>query len=218
MTRADTARLIAVIITAYKNPDKFDNKEAVEDTVNLWADIFADDDERIVVLAVKKHIATSKWFPAISEIRELIVEIQCPDLIAPDEAWASVAQYIDTASEFSGWEHPERLFPPQIVRAVNAIGYKNLRNLRKRKNDLNGNKSGLDRVAFMQVYEPEYERERINAMTPPHLRQIIQTTQENLSGENRALLKNTAAYLTQKKDEKQWAYDCMNAEGLGLLE
>lgn len=106
MTRAEAAKLVAIIVTAYPNFDKFKDAQAVASTVDLWAAMFADDDARIVGLAVKKHIATNKWPPSVAELREIMLEIQRPELIAPDQAWAAVSDYMHTAGSWSG-EHLE---------------------------------------------------------------------------------------------------------------
>ena len=60
MTKADAARLVAIVVTAYPNYDKFRDAEAVKATVSLWAMMFAHDEGGLVGLAVQKHIATSK--------------------------------------------------------------------------------------------------------------------------------------------------------------
>lgn len=60
MTKADAARLVAIVVTAYPNFDKFKDAKAIEATVNLWAMMFEQDESGIVALAVKKHIATNQ--------------------------------------------------------------------------------------------------------------------------------------------------------------
>ena len=52
MTKADAAKLVAIVVTAYPNYDKFRDEAAVTATVNLWATIFQADDGRIVALAL----------------------------------------------------------------------------------------------------------------------------------------------------------------------
>jgi len=170
-------------------------------TINLWANYFIDDDWGVVGLAVAKHVAVSRWPPSIAEIRAIMAEIQCPDLIPPDEAWAAVARYIDAAGGSGGWERPEMYFTPQIIHAVNTIGYRNLRDLRKRRYASNGFHSGADREAFMLAYRPVYERGRDCAQVPPHLRHALCYTQAANSRGGRALLKSTNSYLAKREGE-----------------
>ena len=44
MTKADAARLVAIVVTAYPNFDKFKDAKAIEATVNLWAMMFEQDE------------------------------------------------------------------------------------------------------------------------------------------------------------------------------
>ena len=80
MTKADAAKLVAIVVTAYPNYDKFRDEAAVTATVNLWASMFQSDDGRIVALALNKHIATNKWPPSVAEIRELMLELMHPEI------------------------------------------------------------------------------------------------------------------------------------------
>lgn len=164
MTKADAAKLVAIVITAYPNFDKFKNAEAVQATVNLWAMMFENDDGALVALAVKKHIATNKWPPSVAEIREIMLEMTAPDLIPPDIAWQKVAVLFDELSQYSGRKQYQPRLPPLVCSAVDAIGWTHLRSLHR--DAYIGEKAGLDRVAFMQQYTPMYERERRRAMTP----------------------------------------------------
>lgn len=56
MTKADAARLVAIVVTAYPNFDKFKDAKAIEATVNLWAMMFEQDESGIVALAVKNTL------------------------------------------------------------------------------------------------------------------------------------------------------------------
>ena len=156
MTRADAAKLVAIVVTAYPNFDKFRDAQAIASTVDLWAAMFMNDDNRIVWLAAKKHIATSKWPPSVAELREIMLEIQRPDLIAPDQAWAAVSDYMHTAGQH-GSVHPERALPPLVARAVEVIGYNNLYEMNR--GSYGDSKPGMARVAFMAQYTAMYERE-----------------------------------------------------------
>lgn len=166
MTKADAARLVAIVVTAYPNYDKFRDEEAVTATVNLWATMFSADDSRIVALALNKHIATSKWPPSVAEIRELMLEIQHPDLIPPDKAWIAVSDLLYSEGANNHGDLYCQL-PPLIARAVESIGWGNLWEMHR--SYCVGGKPGMDRVAFMQQYTPMYDREKQRAMTPTDL-------------------------------------------------
>jgi len=202
MTRSDAIKLVGLVVTAYPNSDKFSDSAAIDNTVSLWAEFFTDDDVAVVAMALKKHIAISKWPPSIAEIKEIMLDICSPDIITPSEAWAVVAMHIDTSSEYEYLTDPARIFPTAIANAILAVGYRTLRDLRCRRYDHSGKKTGLDRVAFLQAYEPEYERMRKNAVLPASLQMAISHTQDALSGESRQLFNSTKNRLEAKHQKK----------------
>ena len=57
MTKADAAKLVAIVVTAYPNYDKFKDEAAVTATVSLWATMFQADDGRIVALASSLNLS-----------------------------------------------------------------------------------------------------------------------------------------------------------------
>lgn len=164
MNRTDAAKLVSVVCAAYPNFDKFNNPDEVRATVNLWAMMFEGDDGALVGLAVKKHIATSKWPPSVAEIRENMLEMTAPELIPPDRAWEEVAVLFNEVSLYAEREEYASKLPPLVCRAVDAIGWQHLRSMHR--DAYVGEKAGMDRLAFIQQYTPMYEREKHRAMTP----------------------------------------------------
>lgn len=198
MTKADAARLVAIVVTAYPNYDKFRDDEAIKATVNLWALMFENDPSSIVGLAVKKHIATSKWPPSVAEIRELMLEAQRPDLIAPDQAWAAVSDLMYQEGQYNHGDLHQQL-PPLIARAVETIGWGNLWEMHRAY--CVGGKPGMDRVAFMQQYTPMYEREKANAMTPKAIGEGIGTALAALPDSSQKLIADCEAGRRAKDEE-----------------
>lgn len=196
MTRADAAKLVAIIVTAYPNFDKFKDAQAITSTVDLWATMFDSDDARIVGLAVKKHIATSKWPPSVAELREIMLEMQRPDLIAPDQAWAAVSDYMHTAGYYAG-EHLERVLPPLVARAVEVIGYHNLYEMNR--GSYGDSKPGMARVAFLQQYTAMYDREKSRAMTPAEITNTI----DAIVG----ALPDKGQHLLETREQARWEHD-----------
>ena len=185
MTKADAAKLVAIVVTAYPNYDKFRDEAAVTATVSLWASMFQSDDGRIVALALNKHIATSKWPPSVAEIRELMLELMHPDLIEPDRAWLAVSDLLYTTGEHNYGDLYLQL-PPLAARAVEAIGYYNLYEMHR--SCYRGGKPGMDRVAFMDIYKPMYEREKQRAMTPEGLTSQIDAVASAIPDKGQHLL------------------------------
>lgn len=163
ITKADTARLIGVIITAYPSIDKYSN-EFIETMTNTWALFFADDDTALVTAAVMKHIATSKWAPSIAEIRSIMVDIQRPDILSPDVAWGMVSDYLYAERRSLLHSVVGIDFPPLIKRAVEIVGYDALKE--SSRSTQRNHREGADKQAFMDIYIPMYERERQMAQLP----------------------------------------------------
>ena len=178
MTKLETIELFGVLIAAYPNFDKFRDDSQVEAMVNMWATLFADDDGKIVALAVKRHIMTSKWPPSIAEIREIMADITHPDLIPPDQAWAAVNDLISAVGEYNV-DNAHRNLPPLIAQTVDAIGWRTLYQLHC--GSYRGNKDGMDRVAFMDLYRPAYERERKDACCSVSLNGSMDALRRQLS-------------------------------------
>ena len=211
MTKADAARLVAIVVTAYPNYDKFRDAEAVKATVSLWAMMFANDEGGLVGLAVQKHIATSKWPPSVAEIRELMLELKSPDLIPPDKAWLAVSDLLYSQGEYNHGNLQKQL-PPLVARAVESIGWGNLYEMHR--SYCRGGRPGMDRVAFMQQYEPMYEREKARAMTPEDITAKIDAAAGSLPNNGRYLLEA----LENDRREKETFYDDIYARQFRALE
>jgi len=195
MTVKETAQVLAAISSAYPNHDRFASEQAVEGMAKIWAATFAEDDAKLVQLAVAKHIQTNKWPPSIAEIREIMWTIQCPDMIQPDEAWIAVTDLLYTSGDFG--DESDKL--PDLIRtAVKAVGWSNLRELRRQA--ITGGKPGLDRVAFMDIYKPLYERERQRQQVAPNIRNAIDSITENLSGESRKMIEKARAAREEREE------------------
>lgn len=201
MTRADTAKLIAIIVMAYPNFDKFKDDEHVKGVVNMWATMFSEDDPGLVGLAVKKHINTSKWPPSVAEIRELMLEMQRPDLTPPDLAWAAVEDLMTTCGEYNHGDLHRQL-PEMIARAVeNCGGYSALYHMRR--DMYRGGRAGMDRVAFLNTYTPMYEREKGRAMCGAALLGSIDKATAAIGGGEPARL----AELTEERRSHEEQYN-----------
>ena len=214
MTRAEAAKLVLLVVTSYPNYDKFKDDQAVIDTTELWAMMFESDPGAVVGMALKKHIATSKWPPSVAELRELMLEIQHPELISPDKAWLAVSDLLYTQGEHNHGDLHSQL-PPMAARAVEAIGWGNLWEMHR--SYCRGGKPGMDRVAFMQQYTPMYEREKQRAMTPAMLTEQIDKAAALSADNSRALLEaREAERRNQRSIYDQIDYD--NLLGLGAFE
>ena len=208
MTKAEVAAVIKMVVASYPNYDKFRDRTEVENTVNLWAVMFSDDSRDIVTLAVKRHIATNKWPPSIAEIREIIAQIQHPELVPPDTAWSAVADLLYSEGEYFSGDLYKRL-PPLVARVVETIGWRTLWEMGRGYT----NKPGMNRVAFLQLYTPAYERAKRDAMLPAGIAEESAAAQRSLNNPSIQMLEAA----TQSRREKERVYDDIDRRGLFAL-
>lgn len=94
MTRQETGIIMDILTTAYPAFYNGRNAPDMRMTVNLWAEMFAEDDVKIVAAAVKALIATDdKGFPPhIGAVKGRIRQISNPDEMTEQEAWALISK------------------------------------------------------------------------------------------------------------------------------
>ena len=120
MTRQETGIIMDILATAYPRfyagPDAPDPEKAVE----LWAEMFAEDDVAIVAAAVKALIATDdKGFPPhIGAVKAKVRQITQPSGMTPQEAWNLVAKAIRNSAYESREEYDK--LPKEIQRLVGS--------------------------------------------------------------------------------------------------
>lgn len=108
MTRQETGIIMDILTTAYPAFYNGRNAPDMRMTVNLWAEMFAEDDVKIVAAAVKALIATDdKGFPPhIGAVKGRIRQIRNPDEMTEQEAWALISKalrdgYYNAEAEFA---------------------------------------------------------------------------------------------------------------------
>lgn len=69
MTKEETLRVLAILKAAYPSSYNGMSKREAAGTVTVWAVQFADISVDVVLMAVQKLIATNKFPPSISEVK-----------------------------------------------------------------------------------------------------------------------------------------------------
>lgn len=108
MTRQDAAKLVAALKALYPR------QELSAETVSAYARMLEDLDYQAAEAAVKEHAAKSPFFPAVAEIRLVVVERQL-GLPSPVVAWEQVREVVDKEREFSALDEVTK-------RAVHLVG------------------------------------------------------------------------------------------------
>lgn len=200
MKHEDTVKLIGLIVVAYPNFDRFKDEAHIRATVALWDMMFADDEKWLVTMAVEKHISTNKWPPSIAEIREIMADIKTPSLLMADEAWGMVKKLMDLHESL--YMPASHYLPEPIAEAVEAVGYDYLINMGRAATQGKG-KEGLDRLAFIQSYEPRLRKAREKASLPEKL-------QDKLSRAHQHFMDGTEDKLRKLEADHAERYDSMS--------
>ena len=205
MTEQETIKIVTLIVMSYPSSEKFKDETSLKGMVAVWKTIFKDDNARLVEMAVQKHISVNKWPPSIAEIREQMVSLTRPDIIPPDIAWSLVSDVLHTESEFGHFDL-YAVFPKAIARVVETIGWSKLYNLHC--GNLRGNKDGMDKVAFMELYKPVYERAREQAMLPNRIRDVCEQKMRDVCGASLRLIERARKKRTKDRylDEVNSSY------------
>ncbi len=110
----ETMGIMAILKEAYPMYYRNKSKEELNVAVNLWAEMFADDNINLVKGAVKAYIATDeKGFPpVIGQIKGKLYQITEPEQLSEVEAWGLVSKAIQ-----NGCYNSEKEFDklPEIV-------------------------------------------------------------------------------------------------------
>lgn len=120
MRASEVVRVVELLQGAYPR------QEIPKSTLSVYVMALADLDVEDCLRAVTRHVQTSKWFPTIAEIRELVAEA-ITELPEPEFAWREVREALgrDTAGQpVPAWSCPE------IREAVAVLGWGTLVNTR----------------------------------------------------------------------------------------
>ena len=120
MNLVETAKLMAILETAYPMFYAKKTQQEREDAIRLWAEMFADEPGELVAVAVKALIKSrvSTFPPGIGEITEMIQQITQPDQMTELEAWGLVRKAVSN-SNYNSAEEFNKL-PVVVQRLVGA--------------------------------------------------------------------------------------------------
>ncbi len=120
MNLVETAKLMAVLETAYPMFYAKKTQQEREDAIRLWAEMFADEPGEIVAMAVKALIKSrvSTFPPGIGEITEKIQQITQPEQMTELEAWSLVVKAVSNSVYNSAEEYKK--LPPVVQRLVGS--------------------------------------------------------------------------------------------------
>lgn len=120
MERSDVLKIMSVLRGAYPQFYRGISRAEAEDTVNLWCDMFREEDAALVGAAVKSIIeGDEKGFPpTIGQVKAKLRLITAPDEMTEAEAWQMVAKAIRNGLYGANEEFEK--FPPIVQRIVGS--------------------------------------------------------------------------------------------------
>lgn len=170
MTFEETGRIMRAIKAAYPKWEGCN-----QDTVLLWAQLFADDPVEAVGAAVKTYIASDiKGFPpVIGQIKQLMLKVR-DDSPSEQAAWALVRKAISNGL-YGSYEEFEKL-PPILQKVVGDPSQLERWAMLE---------DGLDTVVasnVMRSYRTELEKQRFMDAVPADVRNALTGGYKQIGG------------------------------------
>ena len=167
MTKKDTIGVLAMLQTAYPSYYARQNGQQMREAVNLWSDLFADDNPQVVYAAVKAIIVSGGAFPpSIGEIKNKMHDLTKQDELSETEAWALVSKAI--CNGIYGYKKEFDKLPPTVQAAVGRP-----EQLKEWAVMDVGEVESVVASNFMRGYKTAQKREREMALIPDSVKTLI---------------------------------------------
>ena len=168
MNKAETGRILTVLRAVYPTFYRDATPEDAAALIDLWTDMFAEDDYEAVSASVRALIATDeKGFPpTVGAVKAKLRTLFAPPELTPQEAWALVAKavsngYYGAAEEFAA-------LPPDVQRIVGSASQI------KKWTDVESNTLHTVIASnFQRSYAMRMEQKREHNMLPASIRQML---------------------------------------------
>lgn len=163
MDKQEFAVFSDALRTFYPREAILPNTQAME----LWYRELQDIPFPVAEATLRKWVATNKWSPSISEIREMAVTVCKGEPLTWGESWELARKAIRRFGYYRPQEALDSL-DPMTRRCVESLGF---RELCMSENEV------ADRANFRMVFETMQKREQYEKQLPPKLLDVIQTIQ-----------------------------------------
>lgn len=163
MTKQEFATLAMGLKTYYPQEKIIPNDKAME----LWFRQLQDLEFKVAEVALYKWVATNRWAPKISEIREMAAEITRGEIPDWGEAWEQVLKAIGRYGSYDP-EQAMNSLDDLTREAVRRVGFLNI---------CRSEKVAVERANFREIYENLVERRKREAQIPETLLEKIKTLQ-----------------------------------------
>lgn len=163
MNKQEFGQFAMALKTYYPREQLLPNPQAME----LWYQQLQDIPYNVAEVALNKWVATNKWSPAISDIREACSGVVNGAVKDWGEAWEQVIRAVRMYGSYEPLEAYKSM--DDITRdCVKRIGYINI---------CMSENIATERANFRMIYEQLAERKKKDAQIPARLMQAIQQLQ-----------------------------------------
>lgn len=175
LTIDETLKIFAVLKANYSNFFKTITRIDAEAQVNLWTEMFADDDYTVVGAAVKSYIATNAegYPPNVGQIKAHIRKLTQPEAMTEQEAAMRIMKAIQNG--YYGAEEEFNKLPPILQRLVGHPSQ--LRVWSQMKED---EVQTVVASNLMRSYKVVEERQRQTEALPSNIRNMIEQVTDKL--------------------------------------
>ena len=185
MTKTETMGIMAILKEAYPMYYKGKTKEELTIAVNLWTELFVDDDAKLVKAAVMTYISnsTSGYPPVIGQIKEKLRMLTAPNELTEQEAWNCIAKATKN-SAYHATEEFNKL--PELVQALVGSPAQLHEWSQMETKDL----QTVVASNFMRSYKVKSVNNREYQALPNDIKQLISNVSDKLSIEGGTKCKN----------------------------
>lgn len=178
MNSQEFSTIASILKKAYGSDKVMPDQEAI----NVWYGFLKDIDYRTMKVAVSEHIATSRFAPSISELRELAAGAMAEETMPWDMAWGTVLKAV---RKFGSYQEAEAIDSLDGVTAsiVRRMGFKNI---------CMSEAIEVERANFRMAYEAEAKNRKHSSMIPMSVR-----------GEKRAIMQGQVAAVADRLGFKE---------------
>jgi hypothetical protein len=165
MTKQEFSMFAMALRTYYPKENLLPNNQAME----LWFRELCDIPYKVAESALRKWVATNKWSPAISEIREMAATVTQGEIADWGEGWEQVLLAI---RKFGSYRIAEAMdsFDPITKQCVERLGFRNI---------CMSENITADRSNFRTIYNQLAERKAKESMMPIDLKRQIAMLQDS---------------------------------------
>lgn len=190
MTKAEVGQLVAIAVACFPSQQE----RQMGPTAMAWYEMLGDLDYQLALNALKKVLATAKFFPSVAEVREAAVSLVPSEIPDAEAAWAEFVRarrlhnYMrppECMKMADDPEHPGGIMSfhepwdfshpviGQTVKAMwgswpGAFGTPQDETL------------GVDRAQFVKIYNTLTKRDREAALLPPAVQEFAKLAGEKL--------------------------------------